>query len=183
MTEIRGNKVVLRDKKLEDAWNDYSWKTNAELARLDASIPLEIPFPIYLLGYAEELNRVDVGGRTLAIETGDGRHIGNCSYYHIDRVRREVELGIIVGDKLCWDQGYGTDAVAALVDHLFKVEHFHRVYLHTLVGNDRAQKCFSKCGFRPVRRVFRGGYDFVLMQITKPAPDPHTTSSEASTHV
>jgi RimJ/RimL family protein N-acetyltransferase len=182
MTEIRGKAVVLREKRLEDAWNDYTWKKDAELARLDASIPLDIPFPIYLLGYAEELNRADTGGYTLAIETTDGRHIGNCSYYHVDRGKRETELGIIIGDQSCWDEGYGTDAVAALVDYLFKVERFDRVYLHTLVGNSRAQKCFRKCGFVPVKRVFRGGYDFILMQITRPVPAPHEGSSEASRH-
>jgi len=183
MTEIKGKRVVLREKRLEDAWNDYSWKKDAELARLDASIPLEIPFPIYLLGYAEELNCADEGGRTLAIETTDGRHIGNCSYYHIDRAKRETEIGIIIGDQSCWDEGYGTDAVAALVDHLFEAERFDRVYLHTLVGNSRAQKCFRKCGFEPVKRVFRGGYDFIMMHIAKYGKAPREGSSEASTQV
>lgn len=180
--EIRGQKVVLRDKKLEDAWNDYSWKKDPELARLDASIPLDIPFPVYLLSYAEELNRTDMGGRNLAVETIDGRHIGNCSYYHIDRAKRQAELGIIIGDQSAWDKGYGTDAVGALVDYLFKTEDFERIYLHTLVGNGRAQKCFRKCGFASVKRVFRGGYDFILMQIIKPAPASRDCGSEASQH-
>ena len=64
MAEIKGKRVVLREKRLEDAWNDYSWKKDAELARLDASIPLEIPFPIYLLGYAEELKRLFRNGKS-----------------------------------------------------------------------------------------------------------------------
>lgn len=181
--EIRGKKIILRDKRLEDAWNDYNWKRDPELARLDATLPLDIPFPIYLRGYAEELDRADVVGHSLAIETLDGRHIGNCSYYHIDRVKRQTELGIIIGDQTVWDGGYGTDAVSSLVDYLFKVELFQRIYLHTLVFNARAQKCFSKCGFVPVRRVFRDGYDFLLMEIAKSATAPAQGDHQASRQV
>ena len=180
--EMRGKKVVLRDKRLEDAWNDYSWKRDPELARLDATIPLDIPFPIYLRGYAEELNRTDIGGRNLAIETTEGKHIGNCSYYHIDRVKRKTEVGITIGDQTVWDAGYGTDAVSTLVEYLFKVELFERIYLHTLVHNARAQKCFRKCGFVPVRRVFRDGYDFVLMEIARSARACRESDREASKH-
>ncbi len=46
---IKGKKVVLRDKRLEDAWQDYAWKIDPELSRLDATIPLDVPFQTYLL--------------------------------------------------------------------------------------------------------------------------------------
>lgn len=165
--EIRGKRVLLRKKKLEDAWIDYAWKRDPELARLDATIPLDLPFSMYLIGYAEELNQYDGRTHTYAIETLDGKHIGNCSYYNLDRDRREAELGILIGEASCWDSGYGTDAVAALVQHAFRKESLKRMYLHTLVENIRAQRCFRKCGFVPCRRVTRAGYDFIRMEITE----------------
>lgn len=180
MTVIKGKRVILREKRLEDAWNDYVWKNDAELARLDASVPLNIPFSVYLLGYAEELNRPGYAGCTLAIETLDGKHIGNCSYYHIDHAKGETEVGIIIGDQFCWNEGYGTDAIDSLVEYLLNQEGFKRIYLHTLVRNTRAQKCFQKCGFVPVRRVFRGGYDFLLMEIAGARTAPSGESTEAS---
>ena len=162
---VKGERVVLREKRLEDAWNDYAWKQDPELARLDATVPLDLPFSMYLVSYAEELNNCDGRVHTYAIETFDGKHIGNCSYYNLDRGKREAELGILIGDADCWGSGYGTDAVATLVHHAFKKEGLKRMYLHTLVGNTRAQKCFLKCGFVPCRRVTRSGYDFTLMEI------------------
>lgn len=165
---LKGEKVILRDKRIEDAWRDYNWKIDPELARLDATLPLDLSFPTYLLMYAEELRRHDGNGRVFAIETLEGRHIGNCSYYNVDRDKSEAELGILIGDTAYWDAGYGTDAVKVLVNYLFCRENLERVYLHTLVWNTRAQKCFQKCGFVVCGRVVRSGYDFILMEMKRP---------------
>jgi RimJ/RimL family protein N-acetyltransferase len=165
---IKGSKVMLREKRLEDAWNDYAWKKDPDLAGLDATLPLDLPFSMYLLSYAEELNHNDGRGYTYAIETLEGEHIGNCSYYNIDRDKGEAELGIIIGDTAYWNAGYGTDAATALVNYVFEKEGLKRMYLHTLVKNSRAQKCFQKCGFVPCGRVARSGYDFILMEMKEP---------------
>ena len=167
---IKGKRVVLREKRLEDAWQDYAWKTDPELARLDATLPLDVPFSTYLLTYAEELDRrIDGKGRVFAVETLEGKHIGNCCYYNLEWDRREAEVGILIGDAAYWDAGYGTDAVKALVDYVFREEGLKRVYLHTLVWNTRAHKCFEKCGFVERKRVTRSGYDFILMEVKRPA--------------
>jgi len=167
---IKGRKVLLREKRLDDALQDYAWKTDPELARLDATLPLNVPFKTYLLAYAEELDRrVDGKGRVFAVETLEGKHIGNCCYYNMEWDRREAEVGILIGDPAYWDGGYGTDAVRALVDHVFRREGLKKVYLHTLVWNTRAQKCFQKCGFVECKRVVRSGYDFILMEKKRPA--------------
>ena len=41
---IRGEKVVLREKRIQDAEDDYAWRTDEELARLDATRPLKMSF-------------------------------------------------------------------------------------------------------------------------------------------
>ncbi len=164
---IKGSKVVLRGKRLEDARNDYAWKTDAELARLDATIPLDMPFSHYLISYAEELRYGDMRGGRYAIETLEGKHIGNCSYYNLDEDKGEVELGILIGDRAYWDKGYGTEAVTILVPQIFEETNIKRIYLHTLEGNIRAQKCFQKCGFTPSGRVTRGGHNFILMELKR----------------
>ena len=37
---IQGQKVVLREKRLEDAEDDYAWRSDPELAAFDAVAPL-----------------------------------------------------------------------------------------------------------------------------------------------
>ena len=174
---IKGEKVVLRGKRLEDARKDYTWKTDGELARLDATIPLDMPFPRYLIIYVDELRYANIGGHRYAIETLDGKHIGNCSYYNLDQSKGEAELGILIGDTDYWNKGYGSDAVTTLINHAFEEKNLKRIYLHTLEENARAQRCFQKCGFVPCGRVTRGGRNFIIMEIKKaegaPAEEPH----------
>lgn len=162
---IKGKMVVLREKRLDDAANDYAWRRDGELASLDATIPLNIPFSQYLAIYAEELKHTNASGRRFGIETLEGEHIGNCTYYNLDRNKGEAELGILIGDRAYWNKGYGTDAVITLVNQLFSEKKLKRMYLHTLEWNDRAQRCFEKCGFTPLKRVNRAGQKFIQMEI------------------
>lgn len=164
---IEGTTVRLRGKRLADAPVDYAWKTDAELAYLDGASPLGIPFSRYLSSYAEELRYTSVRRRCFAIETLDGKHIGNCMYYNVDEDRVEAELGILIGNRDYWDKGYGSDVVTALITQIFKETNLKRVYLHTLDGNMRAQRCFQKCGFLPCGRVTRDGRNFIIMEIRK----------------
>jgi RimJ/RimL family protein N-acetyltransferase len=171
----KGKKVILRGKRVDDARNDYHWKMDPELASLDATTPLNIPFSIYLVSYMNELRFTNTREGRYAIDTLDGKHIGNCSCYNIDFEKEEAELGILIGDRDYWDKGYGSDAVITLLNHIFKEKKLKKIYLHTLEDNIRAQKCFQKCGFVPCGRVDRGGYNFILMEIKKaevPQPLP-----------
>jgi len=160
-----GSKSRLRKKKLADAHHDYAWQTDPELAELDAISPLKITYQQYLVKYAAELRYPSPRRERFAIETPDGEHIGNCTYYAIDKARGEAELGIMIGNRNYWDKGYGVDAVTNLVNHIFQRTKLNRIYLKTLVSNTRAQKCFTKCGFTPCGHLERDSYNFVLMEL------------------
>ena len=161
---IVGSKVRLRDKKLADAQNDYVWQTDPELTQLDAAPRLTISFPQYLLDYTSELRYSSPSRHQFAIDTLDGKHIGNCVYYNTNETKGEAELGIMIGNRDYWDKGCGTDVVTTLVKYIFSQTNLNRIYLKTLDSNHRAQKCFEKCGFTRYGRVARDGYHFVLME-------------------
>lgn len=162
---ITGTRVRLRDKKMSDARDDYIWQTDPELAQLDAVPTLTISFAKYLLDYTWELRLPSLTICRFAVESLDGKHIGNCSYYNINEAKGEAELGIMIGDRDYWDKSYGTDTVRALINHIFQETKLNRVYLKTLESNTRAQKCFKKCGFTPYGRMARDGYNFMLMEL------------------
>jgi len=157
--------IKLRDKRLSDARNDYKWQTNPELVRLDAMPLLTTSFSQYLLDYTNALCHPTSTRHTFAIETFDGKHIGNCVYYNINETGDEAEVGIMIGDGDYWSQDYGTDAVATLVNYIFRQTNLKRLHLKTLDWNQRAQKCFQKCGFTPYGHLTRDGYNFVLMEL------------------
>ena len=167
MVELRGAKVVLREKRPEDAENDYIWRSDPELARLDAALPLTMSFDRYMKLFEDQLKYPTPGSHHFATDTIDGKYIGNCMYYDLDSVNMEAELGIVIGDRDYWSNSYGYDAVVTLLDHMFTARKLKRVYLHTLEWNQRAQRCFSKSGFKPVKMVRRMGQDFILMEVLR----------------
>ncbi len=164
---IPGDKVRLRPKRLSDAVEDYAWRTDSELSSLDATQPLTLPFEEYLRRYAAEIYILGDSSLNFAIETKESKHIGNCACFAIGKVKGEAELGIIIGDRTYWDQGYGVDAINTLLHYLFSEMNLDRVHLKTLDWNDRAQRCFQKCGFSPCGRLIKDGYNFILMEIPR----------------
>jgi len=145
-TLLIGSKVRLRPKRLQDAANDYGWRRDVELCRLDAATPILCSFEEFLESYIEELYRASRSYR-FAIETLDGRHIGNFSYFNIDETKNEAEMGIMIGDRAYWNCGYGSDAILTSLN---------------------PQKCFQKCGFTTCGHLTHGDHYFILMEIHRP---------------
>jgi len=160
-------KIRLREKKLGDARYDYVWQTDPELAALDAVSPLPLSYAEYLARYAVELRYPSARRQRFAIETLDGQHIGNCTYYSINNKLGEAEMGIMIGNRDYWNKGYGTNAISNLLEYIFSQTKLNRIYLKTLVDNTRAQKCFARCGFTPCGHLKRDGYNFMLMELRR----------------
>ena len=171
---VRSRKTVVRRKRMADAADEYAWRSDEELARYDASNPTRIPFPDYQRNWSFDMRFTDTAGRSFAVEDENGRHIGNIMYYNHDADRREAELGISIGRRDCWAQGYGSDAVAALVDYLFHTTELQRLYLHTLDWNERAHRSFQKAGFTECGSSWRNGNTFLVMDIRR-----ESTTAEA----
>jgi len=164
---ITGKIVRLREKKLTDVRNDYTWQSDPELSRLDAVPVLNLPFAVYLLDYTAEMKKKRQNRFPLAIETLEGKHIGNCTCYEIDEKKGEAQFGIMIGDPDYRDKGYGGDVVNTVADHVFRTTDLKRIYLKTLDWNTRAQQCFARCGFTPCGQLRRDGHSFVLMELNK----------------
>ena len=74
--------------------------------------------------------------------------IGNCALFDIDWVARGAELGIMIGEKAFWNQGYGTESVRLLCRVGFAQYNLNRVYLRVLRTNPRAVRSYEKAGFQ-----------------------------------
>ena len=164
---LEGKRVRLRPKRPEDALQDYTWNRDRELARLDGSLPPSIAFKDYLEAYALELKNPLPRRERFAIETLEGLHIGNCMYYDMDGEKGEAEVGILIGDRRYWNQGYGTEAMDLLLGLLFNSTSVKKVRLHTLGWNHGAQRAFEKCGFVPASPASRQGQSFLLMALSR----------------
>lgn len=100
---------------------------------------------------------------------GEDAFIGTVVLWHMDQVNGSAEISMFIGDKELWGQGYGTEALNALVDFGFGELPLERIWLKVYAHNPRAQKTYLKAGFvtegvmRHARR-HRGGFsDSILM--------------------
>ena len=168
LVDEKGVKVRIREKRETDIRNEYSWRIDPELSRLDATRPMTMSYEDFFRYSREEMQFPNYRSKRLAVETLEGIHIGNIMYYDLDMRSRQAELGIMIGDKEYWSSGYGADTVNTLLRHLFTTLELDKVYLHTLSWNYRAQASFNKSGFKSVRDVKRGGQDFILMEVLRP---------------
>ena len=162
---ITSKKVRLRKRGLADALDSYAWQTDPELVQLDAIPVLKTTFARYLSDYLSEIRYPSPNKCVFAIETLGGKHIGICSYHNINETKGEVEVGIMIGNRDCWDKGYGTDAITTLLNHIYRATNLNRIYLKTIDSNHRAQRCFKKCGFTPCGHLTKYGYTFIRMEI------------------
>lgn len=173
----RGKKTIIRRKRLSDAADEYRWRSDPELAQYDASRPVQVPFENYLRNWSFDYRFTDMGGRSFAVEDESGRHIGNVMYYNIDQGRSEAEIGISIGERDYWSQGYGTDAITALTVWLLRRGDLARLYLHTLDWNVRAQKAFEKAGYRACGTSWRDARTFIVMEALREEPVSPATSA------
>lgn len=73
--------------------------------------------------------------------------IGNLSFMNIHLIHRSAEIGIMIGEKQYWDQGYGTEAMRRMCQHGFEDLNLHRIFLRVYEGNERGKKAYRKVGF------------------------------------
>lgn len=111
-------------------------------------------------------------GAAFAIEV-DGVFIGQCALFAEDAVARVCELGITIGDKHYWGQGYGREAIGLLVDYGFRHRNLHRIWLRVHASNERAIRSYRACGFveegRLRQQVWSNGRrdDLVIMGLLR----------------
>jgi RimJ/RimL family protein N-acetyltransferase len=92
--------------------------------------------------------RADAAGIVWVIETASGKPIGNVGLHGVDETNRRAALGIFIGEKDHWSDGYGTDAIRRVLGYAFGELALRLVELHTDEDNLRAIRCYEKCGFQ-----------------------------------
>ena len=96
---------------------------------------------------------------TIEIQQADQwRAIGNCGYNNIDWRCNAAELGIFIGDKSCWNKGYGTQAMRMLLHFGFNTLNLNRIALDVYETNLRAVRSYEKAGFVHEGRKRQGMY-------------------------
>ena len=73
--------------------------------------------------------------------------VGNCGLLGIDWQNRFAEVGIFIGEKAYWNQGFGTKAIQLMMKFGFEDLNLHRIWLRVFETNQRAVRSYIKAGF------------------------------------
>jgi ribosomal-protein-alanine N-acetyltransferase len=178
---VRGGKTWLRPALNgftdDELHRRYRWSQDDALQYWSGTIPGGRSYANFLDTVAQRDWPTDGKRISYAIMTGDDALIGMVSCYNIDERNGNGELGIYLGEKEYWGQGYGTDALVTFLRHLFGDLRFNLIYLHTYESNVRAQRSYSHAGFTITERRRRysprlGYHDEVRMSVTREVFEP-----------
>ena len=141
-----GKLVRLRALEPEDAERAYRWINDREVTQfLMARYPFSLAAERDWAAQASKTN--DYHDLRFVIETLDGVEIGICGLHHGRPEDRLADLGIMIGEKEYWSQGYGTDAMLTLLRFAFYQMNLNKVTLGVFEINPRARAVYEKCGF------------------------------------
>ncbi|HOO33128.1 MAG TPA: GNAT family protein [Thermotogota bacterium] len=166
--KLKGERLYLSPINVEDASRYCEWIN-------DMNVTVKLGRPSFLLSVETEKEALEdlvKGGSTFAIILNDvDKLIGNCGLMAIDHLNQNAELGIMIGDKAYWNNGYGTEAIRLLLNYGFNILNLHNIMLRVFSFNERAMKCYKKCGFKEIGRrrgdyvIGKERYDSVYMDI------------------
>jgi RimJ/RimL family protein N-acetyltransferase len=143
---LRGERVYLRPLEPDDAELVHRWYEDTRVQTLMGDPPLSLAARRRRYEDAVTGDGPNVF-RFVICRLDDDAAIGRTDLFDIDRDNGSLAFGITIGDPSLWGQGFGTDAVNALVDFAFGQLRMERVWLDTDHVNTRAQAAYKKAGF------------------------------------
>lgn len=171
---IYGERLRLRAAERSDLPRFVAWLNDPEVIQF-----LLINLPLSLASeekWFEAMQSRPAAEQVLVMEIREGdawRPIGNTSFMGVDSVNRSAELGIFIGEKLLWNQGYGREAVQMMLRHGFETLNLHRISLRVYEHNLRGIRAYEHAGFKHEGRlrqaVYKSGqyYDVLLMSVLR----------------
>lgn len=145
---IYSTRIHFRAPERTDIPRFVNWINDAEVI---AGLDLVLPWST-----VEEENWFDAmikrppAEHILVIEVREGEGwlpIGSCGFHDLDWRVRSAEVGIMIGEKSFWNQGYGTEAMSLLLRHGFETLNLNRICLRVFSSNPRAIRSYEKVGF------------------------------------
>ncbi|OAB38631.1 acetyltransferase [Paenibacillus macquariensis subsp. defensor] len=149
MPQIFGDRIVLREYRDSDLDHIRQWVNDPEITNT-LSDNFLYPHSKY---ETESFFRMMVEGKSsnksFIIAVKDSlEYIGQIDLYKIDWKNRFAHLAVVIGRKEYLGKGYGSDAIRILQKFTFEELNLNRIELEVYEYNERAYKCYLKCGFK-----------------------------------
>lgn len=100
-----------------------------------------------------------------------GNLIGTSAVTRIDHRESSCLFRIVIGEKLAWGHGFGTDATRLVVEEVFETLCLDTVKLEVFLHNPRARRAYERVGFvetgRTVEWAGHQRLDVIAMELRR----------------
>ncbi len=144
--KLVGKRCYLSPINVDDAEQYCVWLNDLEVARTLTLAHMNIT----LGAEREALERLSREHNYAIVLDGSDELIGNCGLIDVNHRDRACEIGIFVGNKDYWGQGYGPEAMELLIGYAFDYLNMRTILLRVYSYNERAIAAYRKIGFREI---------------------------------
>ncbi|MBW8011780.1 MAG: GNAT family N-acetyltransferase [Chloroflexi bacterium] len=145
---IYGKRIRFRAPEREDLPMYTKWINDSEVrAGLNMFLPMSLASEEK---WFEQMLEKPAEEHPMSIDVQEGKSwklIGNCGLMFFNQRARTAEVGIMIGEKDYWDQGYGTEAMQLILRHGFNTLNLNSITLRVYETNPRAIRSYEKTGF------------------------------------
>lgn len=171
---IYGDGIRLRALERSDLPLFVKWFNDPDVR---AGLMLHLPMSLSEEeAWFDRMLKLPAAEHPLMIEIEQGNSwlsIGDCGFNEIDWRCRSALVGIVIGEKSLWNQGYGSRAMRLMLQHGFETLNLNRVALDVYSSNPRAIRSYEKVGFihegRKRQAMYKNGHfvDVLVMSVLR----------------
>lgn len=165
---LSGKRIYLREVRISDVNEDYyGWMNDSEVTQY-----LESRFIPHSMNSLEEYVESKLGNKDeiflAVVKRENDKHIGNIKLGPINWIHRIGSIGILIGDKNSWGQGFGCESIILVVQYAFNTLNLHKVTAGCYEMNKGGIRVFEKAefvveGVRKKQHFFQGEYVNVIL--------------------
>jgi RimJ/RimL family protein N-acetyltransferase len=177
MVYYQDNEIIIRDICNEDVISLFSWNIDREINRHDPkplphlSAELLKECTDYSKRFDNEIMNENVDDRKykyFIITDKENQPIGFVNFFSVDRIKKQGEMGVVIGDKRYWRKGIAYRGVDTAIDYIFNNLDIDRIYIETGETNISALKLFEKLGFNKCGEYLEDNdFKFIVMEKIK----------------
>jgi RimJ/RimL family protein N-acetyltransferase len=155
----------------EDSILLSDWTRDSGYFRFAMNEPARFRYPATIKKWFEDTKQN--GYPFMVVTQAENKKIGEIEIDGINHLSGNSWLGIGIGERSYWGKGYGSEAVALMLDFAFLWLNLHRVSLNVFEYNSRGIRAYEKIGFkvegRKRKALLRDGqrWDVIYMGILK----------------
>jgi RimJ/RimL family protein N-acetyltransferase len=127
-SELAGPRIRFDQLRVENIYTHFKWNNDPELNRLDSEVPYsKESFGVFKKRFDRMIAHPQPDCEDFEIHAEDGTLIGVAFLAGISGHHLHCSIGLTIGEKQYWGQGYGREAMDVLLRYSFDSLGMHRV--------------------------------------------------------